>query len=770
MKITQHKRIKISIFIAVIGIASLLVGGSYALFNTILISNKNQVIKVGSVAVKVTETGSELGQLILEELTDEEGQNSDIYYSFKVENIGTEKVYYKVLLVDEEGKTNTLDDKYVRANVEIDGDVKLPVNIEETQRLIYQDIIEQNETKEYKLRIWLNFGDLSIEQKQAELNKEAHFKLKVEAEQILNTRQTLTITVENLIKNGSYEQGTSNWSLSSAEVVSTESYSGSSSLKLLGSTTAMTTQMLDYSSPIINHKYYGRLMFKSSEGYTNADNRFEWYHTDNPIALMVFANKNTQTSEWTLLSSIQQITASDYLSESWHIRNFTVNGSSDSYVDDLVIYDLTEIFGEGNEPTKEWCDKNLPYVSDKAEITVYSSGKVEINKQDFTGANVPQLASNMIPVYYDVGESVWKKAGSSNEKAIEKWYDYENGMWANAVTVTEVNGSRSDLVDATPGTPIPMDRINTMWVWIPRFTATGDTVNYNGGTQANPGAFNITFVDKNISAHDAFNFGEAVSGFWMGKFENSSDTTCTITNSASVGAGCNLINIRPKIIPSVASWRGAQMSTFYSNILSMKEEGNPYGFDTTKDINIDTHMLKNNEWGAVAYLSQSIYGRCTSSTGCKEIGINNSSSNITGTGAPAGSSTSVTNGTYETSLGIDASTTGNIYGIYDMSGGAYDYVMGNYNSTAGSYGTIPDAKYINIYTTSEAYTTANLQHALIETSGWYSDRLTFVSSGSPWFLRGGHNSETTSTGIYSCNVYSGIAHNNFTSRSALINE
>jgi hypothetical protein len=48
---------------------------------------------------------------------------------------------------------------------------------------------------------------------------------------------------------------------------------------------------------------------------------------------------------------------------------------------------------------------------------------------------------------------------------------------------------------------------------------------------------------------------------------------------------------------------------------------------------IDTHMMKNMEWGAVAYLTSSIYGRYTNATTCIasgcEVWINNTH---TGTG------------------------------------------------------------------------------------------------------------------------------------------
>ena len=369
----------------------------------------------------------------------------------------------------------------------------------------------------------------------------------------------------------------------------------------------------------------------------------------------------------------------------------------------------------------------------------------------------------MIPVYYD--GTNWRKADKTNTNFNNPWYSYQEGIWANVVTVTEENGSRNDLVDASIGTIIPMERINTMFVWIPRFKATGDTNNYNGGTASAPGAFNVTFVDKNTSAHDAFTFGNNnLSGFWMGKFENSSNTTCSEINESAVGSECNLTTIRPQIVPNKINWTGAQVSTFFYDILYMIEEGNQYGFDTNLDTNLNTHMIKNNEWGAVAYLTQSIYGRCTSTTNCTEIGINNSSEFLTGYGAPAGSSTSVATGAYDTNLGMDASTTGNIYGVYDMSGGSNEYVMGFYksetlseiidysgfsSSTSDSqYDLLPDLKYYNTYTTESDYTTFGLQHALTETNGWYNDMYGFVGNYYPWIYRGAGHQQGSAAGIF----------------------
>ena len=373
---------------------------------------------------------------------------------------------------------------------------------------------------------------------------------------------------------------------------------------------------------------------------------------------------------------------------------------------------------------------------------------VEITNLDTSGANKPVLASNMIPVYYDEANSVWKKADKNNSQKDYRWYSYTStgeykGMWANAVTVKEAN--RQTYLNATPGTTISMDDITTMWVWIPRFNAVTPS-NYNGGTQAKPNAIDVTFVKQNEPEIDAFTFGDKeLSGFWYGKFEVGHTT---LTSSTTVNnLGCNnetCSNANGILIkPNVASLRNNNVNNFFYASRSMEQSGNSFGFVSTE---VDTHMSKNNEWGAVAYLTQSIYGRCADSTSCSEIGINNNSSYKTGYGAPAGSPYNVTNGTYNTTLGKDASTTKNIYGIYDMSGGAWDYVMGVNNKTISSSGfsSLPDTKYYNNYTGS-SYT----GHALTETAGWYSDIASFVSSSYPWFIRGGYFISSTDAGVFS---------------------
>ena len=394
---------------------------------------------------------------------------------------------------------------------------------------------------------------------------------------------------------------------------------------------------------------------------------------------------------------------------------------------------------------------------------------VETTNLDTSGANAPVLASNMIPVYYDETSDVWKKADANNKNSNYQWYSYESsgeykGRWANAVTVKESN--RQTYLNSTPGTTISMDDINTMWVWIPRFNAVTPS-NYNGGTADNPGAIDVTFVKQNEPALDAFTFGDKnLSGFWYGKFETSHTTLASSTTNNNLGCTNETCSNANGIIikPNVKSLRNNNVSNFFFASRSMEQTGNSFGF--VKD-EVDTHMSKNNEWGAVAYLTQSIYGRCTDSTTCTEIGINNNSVYATGYGAPAGSDTSATNGTYDTDLGKNASTTKNIYGIYDMSGGATEYVMGVYNNTISNSGfsSLPNEKYYNNYTV-VSYT----GHALTETKKWYSDYAIFVNSSYPWFVRGGSYSNGAYAGVFGFNYDTGVSYSGYSSHLVISNK
>jgi len=116
---------------------------------------------------------------------------------------------------------------------------------------------------------------------------------------------------------------------------------------------------------------------------------------------------------------------------------------------------------------------------------------------------------------------------------------------------------------------------------------------------------------------------------------------------------------------------------------------------------------------------------------------------------------------YNTTTGGYASTTGNIYGIYDMSGGSWEYVMGNYGNYISSSGfsELPAAKYYDVYTTSEGTTACGggicYGQAISETLNWNSDYYYPATSSGPWVVRGANFTGTTSAGIFSLSYKTG---------------
>ncbi len=416
---------------------------------------------------------------------------------------------------------------------------------------------------------------------------------------------------------------------------------------------------------------------------------------------------------------------------------------------------------------------NKDLTLNEGETQITGTYEKSTEYKDPSGANAPKLVTGMIPVVYDEVDKRWEKAGSSD------WYDYTQQKWANAVTVTDTK--RSNYMTAEAGEKIEEADINTMWVWIPRYEYDSVSIaSYAGGTSAKPGAINIKFISKevteadedNYKVHPAFTFGtEQLDGFWYGKFETSNQEGTYEVDSST---------LTPIIKPNTTSWRNVKVVNMFYAALNMTTEENATEYGFSSDGSIDTHMSKNSEWGAVAYLSQSKYGKYGNDTygeDDKEVYINNCKNYITGiAGATASAkSDSACTNTYNTEAGQKASTTGNITGVYDMSGGAWEYVMGALNNgsgkpTIGSSGFVdggsdsnklPDAKYYDVYTTNLATScTTNGEcygHALSETSGWYSDTHSFVTSTYPWFRRGGGYDFSSNAGVFASNYNFGYA-------------
>ena len=472
-----------------------------------------------------------------------------------------------------------------------------------------------------------------------------------------------------------------------------------------------------------------------------------------------------------------------YLTDSGN--NDLVSPTLISGLDNKLIYSKTNKHSSNKTEVidkyklRVWVDSNVDASNWDQSTKLEYKFKVGLKSEEVevvAGPNEPVLDNAMIPVYYDESSSSWKKADSSNKD--NNWYNYNEKKWANSVTVSSAN--RSKYLSANVGTEIPMDDILTMQVWIPRYKYKVWNYNSSGEISSSPQEIEIIWesetdktgditcvdniqgsggdgtsetckIDNKVCTdatcngktytHPAFTLGnEEVTGFWISKFE--------LRRSRDVKAIS---------VPNSSGTDTSERFFVYDSvdrIQVMNENNNDYGFASTTD----THMIKNSEWGAVAYLSHSKYGTCTNGT-CVEVGINNNSDYITGCGAEPGSSSSATCNAYNTKNGILASTTGNIYGIYDMSGGMREYVMANMVDSDGKtmlvggsgLETYPAEKYYDKYSYDEdnLSTESKLGDTIKETLDWYNDRKYMFDSTEPWFSRGSDSFDSNDAGIFS---------------------
>ena len=390
---------------------------------------------------------------------------------------------------------------------------------------------------------------------------------------------------------------------------------------------------------------------------------------------------------------------------------------------------------------------------------------------DKSGANAPVLASGMIPVYYSGGS--WKKADSTNSNSTYQWYDYDTQKWANAVVIADEEVSigttaRDYYMNASVGTNIDETSILAYYVWIPRYKYQLFNVD---STTIDPIEIQIKFEEgiPNKSSgtangewltHPAFTLGtDELEGIWVGKFST--------TGSAET----------PTIKPNIGMLTNQNVSTQFT---TSQIFGTTTYLTSTGVSEVDAHMMKNTEWGAVAYLKQSKYG-----LGTTDIGINNNSNYKTGCGSTAGSAYSTTCNAYNTTDGMLASTTGNITGVYDMSAAMGTYVMGvmktsngtalTYSSSGFTTSTLPfNSKYVDqyeygtTYSDQTAYNRRILGDATGEVHGWYDDTEFFVYSDYPWFIRGlSNNDDPAGAGVFTFYLLDGRPSPNLVFRSVL---
>ncbi len=411
-------------------------------------------------------------------------------------------------------------------------------------------------------------------------------------------------------------------------------------------------------------------------------------------------------------------------------------------------YTLTITFKNTDEPQNDYQGKTF-----KATLGIDTKRINKEYKEALLNGTDPVLSDNLVPVTL-ADDGTVTKADTYSE-----WYSYENKKWANAVILADSSKTYNN------GDIIPEDNIESYFVWIPKYSYQifnlGDTDGYIEGKpeSSNAKEIQIRFGTTNTSDNNdnecttpmtsgtsgnckvgdymtspAF-IAFDTNGLWVGKFETTGNTT-DIT-----------------VKPNNTSLRNQTVKTMFEVSYNYKREN-------------DSHMMKNTEWGAVAYLSHSKYGIN------KEVNINNNSDFITGYSATdttdqtdfpgvSGTTSDVTL-PYNSKTGYKASTTGNITGVYDMSGGSWEYMASYRNNTYAKSGfdatsiATYNTKYFDVYNENSAKNTYNYR-ILGDATGemgpfyyyadkdgnnryhnnWYADISYFVDSSYPWFIRGG---------------------------------
>jgi len=294
----------------------------------------------------------------------------------------------------------------------------------------------------------------------------------------------------------------------------------------------------------------------------------------------------------------------------------------------------------------------------------------------------------------------------------------------------------------------------------------------------------LNIVDTFKLARDAI-FGFIVILLVLPEFSNFPTHIPFNSSEPNVNAG-STSNITVK--PNMVSLANLNVSTMF-NASRAVESSSLLGLDANQ---IDSHMMKDTEWGAVAYLYSSIYGTYNADQSCIargcEVWINNVSSNgdwdgtkYTGCAAQGVSTAAVTATACESGrgwdgAGVNASTTGNMYGIYDMSGGNWEYTMSVMQQSDGTpqiqssgFSTMPDSKYYNTYPYGTSYTDharGTIGTATKETlktvgngyGAWNKDRSGLVYSSYAWVRRGGGAIDTTGAGVFAFHMYTGEAN------------
>ena len=317
--------------------------------------------------------------------------------------------------------------------------------------------------------------------------------------------------------------------------------------------------------------------------------------------------------------------------------------------------------------------------------------------------NSPKVTTGMIPIKHNGTD--WVVCSKEDQE----WYSYDDTKkWANIM----LSDGKYKEGKVKEGQVVKENELGSMYIWIPRYAyrIAGEKnieVNFlKGNTNRDKNGKEYTTNEsldtKTIAiVHPAFSLGGGqLSGIWVAKFEASgTNKDGQAVGNASSSSGAQQYapdeTTIAKSLPNKISWRHITIGESQKRSMdiagSQKEK---YGLNYA-----NSHLIKNSEWGAVAYLCYSQYGNVPKINGAGSVVSGSHWYDMyTGQGPKGTNDEGWYNRTddthnYNTANGVLASTTGNVTGIYDMSGGNWERVAGyldNGNWNLNSYGKSAD--------------------------------------------------------------------------------
>lgn len=718
------------LLIAIIFVAVSLSGTTYSLF--IKVDDTNQFnYKTGILDLEFQEENViELPEAF--PVSDTKGMSYEPY-TLSIKNTGS-IAYIFDLKVSDNDDNKLINSKYIKVQI----DDNLPITLQNSNNTLKKNIIlYPGETIKFKIKMWLD-----INTPNTELGKQFNATL---------------IT------------------------------SGSSFYKTLDESGANHPSLEDNMLPVY-YDEYNKVWKKADEG--NLDDSYKWYDYDDKmwansivlkdgekvihdissknnniknisninvadknlilennkldINLSNYINKNISIVERLALNDLKHNDIDIISSDGFNLRYNTKNNN---FIIDINGFNITS--------NKYIIEENKFYIisftmSDK-DINLYINGSsilnysmaINTNYNILTIGGIGNVLVSDLYVYNDILTS--KEVNNNYRDNLILITDNLVSGYNNFYPMTTDTYYKSSPL----GTTIKDSDINEFYVWIPRFkyrlwnvTGEPNISSYDAYTKGIDISFeknkesggsiyckdNICYSDEertiSLTQNDndkyytpsSFTNNEELLGFWVGKYEvsNGCKDNC-LTNSSDL-----------TILPNQESWRNNNLSNYYEAI---KGKGNSY------------HIIKNSEWGTISYLSHSKYGIC-SNMKCTEIASNN---------------------TYISGKEGKDSTTGNIYGVYDMAGSASEFVMANYtsnnslalNNSNFKYNvTIPSTDY-DLYSGTNFIlgdATKEIMLTQSSTGSWDNNYSIFIDKVNNWFIRGGMAGNEVGNGIFYYNA------------------